>query len=96
MTTTILWVVLAAIVVVAIGVAIAFAVGRSRAAARAAQRDARVVYPVDPECARLGHAYAVEGTGWRCSRCGNHASRIEGEIYGHPEQGGVDRRRKPR
>ena len=92
MTPTILWSVLAAIVVLAIGIAVAAAKARARAAAAGA----REVHPVDRECAGLGHVYRLDGTGLRCLRCGNYVARIEGEVYGPAEGGLVERRREPR
>lgn len=98
MTATVWWAVLAAIVLLTAGIFIAVAARKARAATTVARHaaDAEEVHPVDQECARLGHAYGTYGTGWRCSRCGNHASRIEGELYGPPEDGRIDRRRVPR
>jgi hypothetical protein len=96
MTPTVLWSVLAAIVVLAIGIAVAAAKARARARARAAAAGAREVHPVDRECAGLGHVYRPHGTGLRCLRCGNYVARIEGELYGGAEDGRIDRRREPR
>lgn len=94
MTLTILWPVLAAIAVLAIAIAIAAA--KARAKARTAAAGVREVHPVDRECAGRGHVYRFHGTGLRCLRCGNHVSRIEGELYGRAEDGRIDRRREPR
>lgn len=100
MTLTILWPVLAAIAVLAIAIAIAVAAATAAAKARAKARTAaagvREVHPVDLECAGRGHVYRFHGTGLRCLRCGNHVSRIEGELYGRAEDGRIDRRREPR
>lgn len=92
MTSTILWSVLAAILVLVIGIAVAAAKARARAAAAVA----REVHPVDRECAGLGHVYRFHGTGLRCLRCGNYVARGEGELYGRVEDGRIDRRREPR
>ncbi|MHB8275817.1 MAG: hypothetical protein ACYDC9_13825 [Dermatophilaceae bacterium] len=92
MTATIFWVLLAVIVIVAIAIIIAIAASKARAKALSAQK----VHRIDQECASNGHAYVIEGTGWRCATCGNHVSRKEGELYGLTEDGRIERRREPR
>ena len=85
------WVVLA----VAVAAVIAFVVG-------IAVRKARMVQGVSHEhavlswCAAHGHAYAIHDTGWRCGACGNYVARREGEHYGRPEEGLIERRRHDR
>jgi len=85
------WVVLA----VAVAAVIAFVVG-------IAVRKARRVHGVSHEhavlswCAAHGHAYAIHDTGWRCGACGNYVARREGEHYGRPEEGLIERRRHDR
>lgn len=84
------WVVMAVAAAVVIGMGIRIAVIKARKA------------PVSHEhavlswCAAHGHAYAIHDTGWRCGACGNHVPRREGEHYGRPEEGLVDRRRHDR
>ncbi len=94
MTPTILWWVLATLVVLAVGMT-ATAV-RARATARELAAGVRAAHPVDRDCSRIGHVYRFHGTGLRCSRCGNHVARLEGEIYGRVEDGRIERRREPR
>ena len=79
--TTLLWPVLAAIVVLAIGIAVAAANGRALTEAAGA----RVARPVGRECAGNGHVYRFHGTGLRCFICGDFAARAEGELYGRAE-----------
>lgn len=92
MTPTILWSVLAAIVVLAISIAVAAAKARARTAAAGAP-DA---HPAGRECAGLGHVYRFHGTGLRCLRCGNYVARVGGELYGRAENGRIDRLPEPR
>jgi len=94
MTPTILWALLTATAVCAIAIAIANATSSRKA--RAAALAAKPVRPIDQECAGGGHTYRIHGTGWRCTVCGNHVSRQEGELYGLAEDGRIDRRREPR
>lgn len=90
MTPPILWAVLAATAVLAFGIAVA--AGKARAAAPGA----REMRPIHQDCAGGGHTYRIHETGWRCATCGNHISRVEGELYGRAEDGRIDRRREPR
>lgn len=53
-------------------------------------------YPVSTWCADHGHGYAIHNTGWRCGVCGNYVAGRDGELYGPPEQGRIDRRREDR
>lgn len=94
MTPTIMWAVLAATAVLATGIGIAVAVAAGKA--RAAAAGARGVRPIHQECAGGGHTYRIHETGWRCATCGNHISRVEGELYGRAEDGRIDRRRETR
>lgn len=94
MTPTILWAALAATAVLAIGIAVEVAVAAGKA--RAAAAGARKAPPIHQECAGGGHTYRIHETGWRCVTCGNHVSRIEGELYGLAEEGRIDRRRELR
>lgn len=92
MTPTIVWTLLAVIVVV--GIATFILVGKTRAKARHALSEH--VRPINQECAVGGHAYQIFGTGYRCATCGNHVSSSEGELYGRVEDGRQERRREPR
>ena len=92
MTPTILWPVLAAIVVLAVGTAVAAAKVRARIAAAAASGASLA----GRECAGLDHVYRFHGTGLRCFRCGNYVARVEGEFDGRAEDGRIDRRSERR
>ncbi|MHB8186447.1 MAG: hypothetical protein ACYDDU_10240 [Dermatophilaceae bacterium] len=97
MTPAIFWALLAVAIIIAIAIAIAIAASKARASkARAKARSAQKVHRIDQDCASNGHAYVIEGTGWRCATCGNHVSRKEGELYGLAEDGRIERRREPR
>ena len=93
-TPTVLYILLAVIVVVVAGILIGrtLMVRRARADALRLQK----VHVVDQECASAGHAYGRFETGWRCGRCGNHVSRRDGEVYGLVEDGRLERRRERR
>ncbi len=67
MTPTMLWPVLAAVVVLVIGIAVS-ANARARIAP-AGERDAR---PVGRDCAGFGHVYKFSGIGLHCLRCGSY------------------------
>lgn len=85
------WVLLAAAVAAAISIGIGIVVHRARKVETSAQD-----HPVLEWCVAHGHAYAIHHTGWRCGVCGNYVARREGELYGRPEEGRVDRRREDR
>jgi hypothetical protein len=85
------WVVLAVAVAAVIAIVVGIVV-----------RKARRVHVVSHEhavlswCATHGHAYAIHDSGWRCGVCGNYVARREGEHYGRPEEGLIERRRQDR
>jgi len=85
------WVVLA----VAVAAVIAFVVGIAVHKARRVQGVSHE-HAVLSWCAAHGHAYAIHDTGWRCGACGNYVARREGEHYGRPEEGLIERRRHDR
>jgi sugar (pentulose or hexulose) kinase len=82
--------VIAAVVVV---IALATSVVLRRVRAKASPKQ---VYRIHQTCSSAGHAYVAFNAGWRCATCGNHVSRMEGELYGPAEDGRVERRRDPR
>lgn len=84
------WVLVAAAVVAIISVGVVVAVRRGR------RVEASEEHAVLDWCVAHGHAYAIHNTGWRCGVCGNYVARREGERYGRPEDGLVDRRRTDR
>ena len=98
MISTILWTVLA--VTVTVGIGIGFR--KSAAAAKAGDETPRALdqsapaFDVALTCKVSGHTYAHYDTGWRCSICGNHVARREGELYGLVSEGRHERRREPR
>jgi len=47
-------------------------------------------------CADHGHSYQVHDSGLVCGVCGNYVARREGEQYGPPQEGVIDRRRQDR
>jgi hypothetical protein len=85
------WVLLATGVAVVISIIVGIAVRRARTAEVSAQEHAVLDW-----CVAHGHSYAIHNTGWRCGVCGNYVARREGERYGPPEAGYVDRRRADR
>jgi len=85
------WVVLAVAVAGLIGLRVRIAVIKARKARLLPQPHAVLSW-----CAAHGHAYAIHGTGWQCGACGNYVARREGEHYGRPEEGFVERRRHDR
>ena len=92
------WIVAAALwlgVVVAIAGVIGIVVRRAVIKSRKAQA---VLEPhaVLDWCADHGHSYQVHDTGLACGICGNFVARHEGEQYGPPQEGFVDRRRQER
>lgn len=86
-----LWLGLAVAVAAVIGIVVRRAVIKSRRAKGALEKHAVLAW-----CAAHGHAYRINNTGWRCAACGNYVARREGERYGRPEEGCIDRRRKDR
>ncbi len=84
------WVVMAVAAGVVIGMGIRIAVIKARKAP-VVQAHAVLTW-----CAAHGHAYAIHDTGWQCGACGNYVPRREGEHYGRPEEGFVERRRHDR
>ena len=88
-----LWVVLAVAVAVAgiIGLRVRIAVIKARRVRRAPRPHAVLSW-----CAAHGHAYSIHDAGWRCGACGNYVPRREGEHYGRPEEGLIERRREDR
>ena len=90
--TPMIWVLLAVTAAVVIGVVTFIAVSRARERARRALNQHTVATP----CASNGHSYRVYETGWRCTECGNHVSRIDGEVYGSAKDGLRERRREDR
>jgi hypothetical protein len=87
------WVVLAVAVAVVgvIGIRVRIAVIKARKAQAAPQPHAVLTW-----CVANGHAYQMHDTWWRCGACGNYVARREGEHYGPPEEGVIDRRREDR
>ena len=85
------WVALAVAVAAVIGIRIRIAVIKARKA-QAGGRE----HPVLTWCVAHGHAYAIHNTGWQCGICGNYVARLEGQHYGRPEDGYIDRRREDR
>jgi hypothetical protein len=107
MTSTILWSLLAAVVVLGVGVGFSRFVAAARAGKEApasaephSPDEAKAlndsVYEVALTCRIDGHAYGPYDTGWRCATCGNHVPRREGELYGPAEDGRHERRRRAR
>ena len=86
--TTILWALLAVILVIVIGIGIR--------KARAVQKPTERVHRIDDSCVVNGHGYVAYDTGWRCATCGNHVSTRDGEKYGLAKDGLHERRRYPR
>ena len=85
------WLGLAVAVAAVIGIVVRRAVIKSRKARARSQEHAVLDW-----CAAHGHAYQSNQTGWRCGVCGNYVARREGERYGRPEEGCIDRRRRDR
>jgi hypothetical protein len=85
------WVVLAVAVAGLIGIRVRIAVIKARKARRAPRPHAVLTW-----CVAHGHAYEMHINGWRCGACGNYVARREGEHYGRPEEGFIDRRRHDR
>jgi len=85
------WVVMAVAVAGVIGIGVRIAVIKARKAQVAPQPHAVLTW-----CVAHGHAYQIHDTGWRCGACGNYVARREGEHYGRPEEGLIDRRRHDR
>lgn len=85
------WLGLAVAVAAVIAIVVRRAVITSRKAKAASKK-----HPVLDWCAAHGHAYQINHTGWRCGICGNYVARREGERYGRPEDGCIDRRREDR
>jgi hypothetical protein len=104
--TTILWALLAVILVIVIGIGIRIAVSRSsrssrssgegKAPAKAVGKPTERVHRIDNSCVVNGHGYVAYDTGWRCATCGNHVSTRDGEKYGLAKDGLHERRRNPR
>jgi hypothetical protein len=90
---------LLAVIVAAVGIGVGIGVSKFIAAGKShdpfAAPDAPL-HNVAKPCRDNGHAYAAFDTGWRCSRCGNHVSGREGELYGLAEDGRHERRRQAR
>ena len=92
MNAPLIWAWALVVVVLAIGIGTTVSVLKERARARRELNKRTVATP----CAANGHSYRIYQTGWRCDICGNHVSRVDGEVYG-PEQDGLrERRREPR
>ncbi|MEO6142455.1 MAG: hypothetical protein ABIP19_00595 [Dermatophilaceae bacterium] len=89
-----IWVLPVVGVVAVIGIALRIAVIRARKARKA--KSAEHEHAVLTWCVAHGHAYAVHGSGLQCGVCGNYVARRDGELYGAPEEGRVDRRRVDR
>jgi hypothetical protein len=87
------WVVVAVAVagVIGIGVRVRVAVIKARKAQPAPQPHAVLTW-----CMAHGHGYQIHDTGWQCGACGNYVARREGEHYGRPEEGLIERRRHDR
>ena len=85
------WVVLAVAMAGIIALRVRIAVIKARKARLAPQPHAVLSW-----CAAHGHAYQMHDTGWRCGACGNYVARREGERYGRPEEGFIERRRQDR
>ena len=88
------WALLGVAVTFVTGVVIRIAVVKVRKARKA--NSSAHEHAVLGWCAAHGHAYGIHNTGWRCGVCGNYVARREGERYGRPEEGFVDRRREER
>ena len=85
------WVILGFAGAAVIATVVGIAVREARKAQPAPQP-----HPVLTWCMAHGHAYQMHDTGWRCGACGNYVARREGEHYGRPEEGFVERRREDR
>ena len=85
------WVVLAGAAAAVIAIVVGIAVIKARRVQPAPEPHAVLSW-----CAAHGHAYQIHGTGWQCGACGNYVPRREGEQYGRPEEGFVERRRHDR
>jgi len=80
----------AVVAVIGIGIFVLVRIGRREAPSPGYDRTA------PRPCIANGHTYRIDGTAWRCSTCGNHVPRLEGERYGPAGEGRVDRRREDR
>jgi hypothetical protein len=101
--TTIVWALLAVILVIVIGIGIRIAVSRSssssgdgKASAKAVEKPTERVHRIDNSCVVNGHGYVPYDTGWRCATCGNHVATRDGVKYGLVKDGLHERRRNPR
>lgn len=89
-----IWVLPVVGVAAVIGIGFRFAVVRARKARKA--KGSGHEHAVLTWCVAHGHAYAVHEGGLQCGVCGNYVARRDGELYGAPEEGRVDRRREVR
>lgn len=85
------WVVLSVAAAAVIAIVVGVAVLKARRVQVAPQPHAVLSW-----CAAHGHAYQMHDTGWRCGACGNYVARAEGQRYGRPEEGFIERRRHDR